>query len=495
MQTNNMLIAKKIGILVVLVMFTSCKKNRVFSPDNSNGVLTLSTSDSTLVLNQANAYNTAITFNWTAGSNHQTSSSISYILEIDKKGNNFQTAIKKELGPQVYNLSYTEGILNDSLLNRWKFSPGTVGQLEAKVIGVIGDTSVAPDTSQIISITVTPYRPVSNTLYIIGDATPTGWDNSKSLALTPDQTTPGLFHFQGTLNSGQFKFITALGSFLPSYNEGADNFHLILRTLDGQPDNKFTINTTAVYLISVNIIADTINVQQLAQSPYSALWVVGDATPNGWNIDNPNPMFPDPSNSFVFKFNAVLNAGEFKIPTATGNWGCAFYRPYSNHPPLSDTSVQLVPNGSSPANTNDYKWSIPAAGPYKIKLDLSVPSISIQAFTPYTRLWMVGDATPNGWNINSPTPLTADPANPYIFTYTGPLSAGEFKIPTATGNWGTDYFRPYANHPGMTDTTAQFVPHGFAPADVTDYKWSIPTAGNYKITFDQLRETIFIQKQ
>src|SRR5690348_780238 len=153
MQTNNMLIAEKIGILIVLVMFASCKKNQVFSPDNSNNVLTLSTSDSTLVLNQANAYNTAITFNWTAGSNHQTSSSISYILEIDKKGNNFQTAIKKELGPQVYNLSYTEGILNDSLLNRWKFSPGTAGQLEAKVIGVIGDTSVAPDTSKIISIT------------------------------------------------------------------------------------------------------------------------------------------------------------------------------------------------------------------------------------------------------------------------------------------------------------------------------------------------------
>ncbi|ULT24924.1 SusF/SusE family outer membrane protein [Sphingobacterium sp. E70] len=76
---------------------------------------------------------------------------------------------------------------------------------------------------------------------------------------------------------------------------------------------------------------------------YASLWVVGDATPNGWNIDNPNAMKKDPTNAFQFKFNEVLNAGDFKIPVATGNWGTDFFMPLTNHPKLSETAVQLVP--------------------------------------------------------------------------------------------------------------------------------------------------------
>jgi hypothetical protein len=60
---------------------------------------------------------------------------------------------------------------------------------------------------------------------------------------------------------------------------------------------------------------------------YTKLWIVGDATPNGWNIDAPNVMVNDPTNIYQFKYNEILNAGEFKIPTATGDWSGDFYMP------------------------------------------------------------------------------------------------------------------------------------------------------------------------
>ncbi|TAN16707.1 MAG: SusF/SusE family outer membrane protein [Chitinophagaceae bacterium] len=485
-----------IPALIILVnIFASCKKNQLFSPGSYNAPLVFRASDSAIVLNQSNEYNAAITFNWTTGSNHQTSSSISYILQIDKKGNNFHTAIVNNVGTQIYSLSYTTGRLNDSLLNRWKAFPDTAVQLEARIIAIVGDSVIAPDTSNVLSFTVTPYQPVSSTLYIIGDATSSGWNANDAEPLTPDQSIPGLFHYQGLLIPGHFKFITISGSFLPSYNEGADNQHVVLRTSYSQPDNQFLIYTAGVYAVNVNLIADTISYQQLAQPAYSQLWIVGDATPNGWNINNPNQMFRDPDNHFIFKYDEVLNVGEFKIPVTTGNWGCAFYRPYSNHPPIADDSVQLVQPRGGPADANDYKWYIPTAGPYKIILNLLTPSISIVPFQPYTKLWILGDATPNGWNINSPTQMTPDPNNPYIFTYTGHLNVGEFKIPIATGNFGTDYFRPYSNHPPISDTTCQFVPVNGGPADANDYKWYISTAGNYTVTLDQLHETIKIKMQ
>lgn len=481
--------------LILLGSLSSCKKNQIFSPSNYNAPLIFSASDSSMVLNQANEYNTAITFNWTTGSNHQTNASISYILEIDKKGNNFRTASINNLGTQIYTLSYTTGSLNDSLLNHWKGSPDTAVQLEARIIAVIGDSLIAPDTSNTLSFTATPYQPVSNSLYIIGDATSTGWGANTATPLTPDQSVPGLFHFQGLLIPGHFKFIITLGSFLPSYNEGTDSQHVVQRTSYNQPDNQFVIYTAGVYAVNVNLIADTISYQQLAQPAYSQLWIVGDATPNGWNINNPNQMFRDPDNHFIFKYDEVLNVGEFKIPVTTGNWGCAYYRPYFNHPPITDDSVQLVQPGGGPADANDYKWYIPTAGPYKITLNLLTPSISIVPFQPYAKLWILGDATPNGWNINAPNPMTPDPNNPYILTYTGHLNVGEFKIPIALGNFLTSYFRPYSNHPPISDTTCQFVPVNGGTADANDYKWYISTAGNYTVTLDQLHETIKIVQQ
>lgn len=220
--------------------------------------------------------------------------------------------------------------------------------------------------------------------------------------------------------------------------------------------------------------------------PYAKLWVVGDATPNGWDINNPNEMKIDPTNAFQFKYNEVLKAGEFKIPTTTGNWGTDYFMPPANHPAITSTAVQLIAGGQP-----DNKWQIITPGAYKILLNISSsPSIKITPFTPYTELWMVGDATPAGWNIDAPVAMTPTSGNQYEFTYTGELKVGEFKIPTATGNWGTDYFMPPVNGAGAAETNAVFI-RGGNP----DNKWKITEAGNYKVTLNQLYETIYIVKQ
>lgn len=477
---------------ISILFFSACKKTEDFSPYNLNTTLKITATDSSVVLNESNKNNTATTFSWTSGTNHGTGASISYTLQIDKKGNRFASALKSNLGAATYNSNYTVDALNTMLLNYFGATPNTAIQLEARIVDSISGDTVKGDTSNVISLTFTPYKPVSKTLYIIGDATSTGWNTNTAAALTLDATTPGLFTYQGNLNPGHFKFITTLGSFIPSYNLGADSLHVVLRSSYSDPDNQFTVSTTGVYQVSVNIITLQISVTPVARPLYSQLWIVGDATPNGWNINNPNQMKVDMFNSFIFRYNEVLSAGEFKIPTSTGNWGCDYYRPLTNDPPITATTASLV-LGST--NSPDNKWKITNPGAYKIALNIMTNTININPFTPYTTLWMVGDATPAGWNINSPTPMVATPGDPYTFTYTGPLSVGEFKIPTATGDWGCAYFRPDMNHPAITDTNAPYVNHGDAPADTNDYKWYISTAGNYQITLNQLHETITIVKQ
>ena len=161
----------------------------------------------------------------------------------------------------------------------------------------------------------------------------------------------------------------------------------------------------------------------------------------------------------------------------------------TNHQSLTATGVKLVQGGSP-----DNKWQITTAGAYKIKLNITpgANTIEIKPFTAPAQLWIVGDATPAGWNINSPTPLVKDAIDPYVFTYTGELKAGEFKIPTATGDWGTDFYMPVIANEGATSTEMKFVPGGNP-----DNKWRITAAqaGLYKVTIDVLRETIKFEKQ
>ena len=263
---------------------------------------------------------------------------------------------------------------------------------------------------------------------------------------------------------------------------GQDSTKIVYRSDNNQPDNQFTINTPGVYTLTVDLVHLTIILGKLPGPPFTKLWVIGDAAPGGWDLNNAAAMREDPGNPFIFDFNDSLKVGEFKIATKL-DFNAAFYRPTSNHPPLTSTDVQLS------AGNPDNKWYISNAGAYHITLDLKNMTISIKPFTPYSKLWIVGDATPNGWDINNPNVMQPDPNNPYVFTYSGPMNTGEFKFPTATGDWFTDYFMPGINHQSLDSTFVKFVPGG-SP----DFKWQITTAGNYTVTLNQLYETIKVVK-
>ena len=54
------------------------------------------------------------------------------------------------------------------------------------------------------------------------------------------------------------------------------------------------------------------------------LYMVGDATPAGWSIDNPTELTRDANDQFVFTYHGKLNTGELKFPLSKGDWGATF---------------------------------------------------------------------------------------------------------------------------------------------------------------------------
>lgn len=467
--------------IACISLFIACKKEDYAELNKGDGPLTISADKSIIVLNERDDASDAVLLSWTTGTNKSTNASITYRLKVDKQGNDFSNPIVEELG-NALSKKFSVGALNNLLLSEMGLQPGVEATLEARIVARVANDAAPMDSSDVFSFKITPYQPVTSTLFMVGDASLNGWDASAATPLT--SLGAGKFTWEGNLYSGEIKFLTTLGQFIPSFNKGEDAGKLIYRSLDSQPDDKFIINSPGAYTISVDLLDLSVNIEAATTPPYTRLWMLGDATPTGWNIDAPSEMRVDSSNLFVFSYNGLLSAGEFKIPTSTGNFSTDYYMPLINHQSLTETGVQLVPGGIP-----DYKWKINTAGAYKVKLDVQNMNIDIKPFTPYTQIWMVGDATPVGWNIDAPHPLTVDGSDPYVFTYTGAMTVGEFKFPLATGNWGCDYFMPVLNGSGAGSTQMKFVPAGNP-----DNKWKITVAGNYKITINQLYETISIVK-
>ncbi len=240
-------------LLLLFACFNnSCKKPDYVQSNKGNNSLMLSAAKTSFVLNQSEDANDAVHFTWTSGSNHGTNASIYYTLIIDKQGNNFSNPVIEELGSGTFEKKFTVKDLNNLLLTRWNFPANTEAVLEAKIIAKVSDNAAPADSSNVLVFKVTPYMPVTATLYLIGDATPNGWDNNLATPLTASATTPGEFTWDGYLTSGTLKFITTLGQFLPSYNKGANDSTLVYRDDNAQPDDQFVIPDPVI--IQLNLI-------------------------------------------------------------------------------------------------------------------------------------------------------------------------------------------------------------------------------------------------
>jgi Ser-tRNA(Ala) deacylase AlaX len=167
-----------------------------------------------------------------------------------------------------------------------------------------------------------------------------------------------------------------------------------------------------------------------------------------------------------------MNAGEFKFPVnRNSDWQQDMFMK------LDDTHMYLHHGG----DPDDSKWEIAKKGYYTITLNLQDLTISINRL----KLYMVGSATPIGWDIGNSIEMVEDVNDGCIFIYSGPMVAGEFKFPVnRNSDWGQDMYM-------RLDDTHMYLHHG---GDADDNKWILTEDGNYVITANVEALTINIQK-
>lgn len=213
-------------------------------------------------------------------------------------------------------------------------------------------------------------------------------------------------------------------------------------------------------------------------SLFMDLYLVGDATPNGWTRERATPMIQNAVNPSLFSWKGLLRKGEFKILTSTADWLPCYVR--------DENDASIMHYRKTEDDYPDFKWEITTTDNYTVDVDIKALTISINSIGGeiYKHVYMIGDATSGGWSWDNITEL--EHPEPNIFTYEGFLNRGEIKFPTELkSDWsGEMLYAPSADcNPAENGT---YDAHKGEP----DNKWTIHTAGDWSITINIKNTTI-----
>ena len=322
-------------------------------------------------------------------------------------------------------------------------------------------------------------------LYLVGSASAAGWDANNAVPMTLVEGSDAVYKWTGKMNSGEFKFINAKGSWSNGFTALSPTTVTVGQTyslLFNSTDNKFTVSTSEIYSVTVDMKKLKMTFSKATFDTITELWAVGTALPSG-KIKLVNDQGGVPNQ---FKYNGELIAGGSLsfTTTETEDAQTNYYVPITGNKEVVGLSYSKLVNSASDAG-----WSVATANKmYKLKLDLISNALNAEIYKPRDSLFIVGTAATAGWNAAKAIPFTVDTL-PYLYTYEGDLvasgSGDQFKILGQRTGWG-----PYSLHP-ITFDEPVLESAGYIE-NTGDDKWIVNYGqkGKYIIKVDLFHETI-----
>ena len=170
----------------LMLLFSSCEK-KADAVEEQQLSLTLS-ADSVYCLPVYKDL-PALEMAWTAGSNHGTGSAISYILEMDKEGNNFAGGLQWKIGRTAdRTMVFGHKQLADTLALTYPADPeDTYQTFEWRIRAIVlqsGEEQISP----VVKVKIAWNVSMLTSLYLVGDATPNGWSLDHATPMILDMT-------------------------------------------------------------------------------------------------------------------------------------------------------------------------------------------------------------------------------------------------------------------------------------------------------------------
>jgi hypothetical protein len=363
---------KKISFILagVVLLVAACRREPALTTYNRGSAPTLTASANNVAPVAADSDRVVLTINWTNPGYATDSANIKAVVQIDSAGKNFTRPDTRTIMGNSRTASFTARQLNEWLLNRGYAFNAPV-DMDIRVITSYANNN-DQQTSNTVRVRMTPYRippriplPASGRLFIVGGATPGGWNNpvpTPAQELTRiDETT---FAAILTLSSGSYLFLPVNGDWSDKYGgTGGNNSNNPNGDAFVRGGSDLASPTAAgTYRIVVDFQTGRFSLTPVANALPASLWATGDATAAGWTNTPPaSQQFTRLTNG-IYELTMPLNAtGAYKFLSMSGNWQPQFGG-------SSATNGVLEANwggGSDPA-------AIPApgvAGNYRIRVD------------------------------------------------------------------------------------------------------------------------------
>ena len=332
----------------------------------------------------------------------------------------------------------------------------------------------------LLDLTVTITDVLPSRLYIFGSATPGGWTPEDASEMTPGSG-KGIFTWTGTLiGDGEFKFITSK-SFWPGFvkaSSNADDFSIRYSAteLPGEEDLKFKTGENGTFEVTVDILDLTVSFRRTGEAVYENLYIIGDATSGRWALEKAGKM--EEISDGVYKWSGQLGAGGFRFVVSTAGYAPGYWKANDN-----PENMGIIFSDTQLGGADDRTFTITEAGGYIITADTKNLTVTIDK--GIENLYMIGGATPGGWELSTRTQMTK--TGDWTFSWTGTLKAGTdgFKFITS-GDWWPGY---------VNDGNGKLAYYASNPGDALDIKFTVSETAVYKVDADLEALTLKVTKQ
>lgn len=365
-------------------------------------------SPAAVTTNAATPSAVAVTFNWNKGFSGF-SGVITYQLQYAKEGTAFAASTTIDVTGLNKTLTHLE--LNNIALG-YNIAPSTAGNVEFRIkasneLGVVNYSSVA-------IVSVTPYIAI-NSVGIIGDASPGGWNVDTDL-YRPDASKPSEWEVIVYLIGGKEVLFRENDLWDTKWGVG------------GKGGANIPITNSGYYRAKLNVATGVYSFTPITvPSIPNGLSLTGDGI-GGWGVDTNLTQSGTDANVYTGTVNLTVGSVKFRH---TGDWNINWGGP------AGDNDPQNYPSAWGKGGGGNIK--INTAGSYFVSINIATGEYAFgpaDRGTPFADVGIIGDSTPNGWG--SDTDLIKNPANPYKWSKKLTLVNGEAKF-RANNDWGTNW--------------------------------------------------------
>jgi hypothetical protein len=351
------------AILLIVAFLHSCSDDTLKSviEPPADGKFLLANSVSEIVLDQKDAdKNIAVTLNWDNKSWYGIDTPFSYTLQMDKGDGGFLNPLEIPI-TSGNNLSLTHSDLNAKAF-ALDLAPAVASKVNVRLKANLKYGAV-PIYSNVSTLTITPYKtlilkyPMPAELYLQGDAVPSNWGTPVTDIQKMTQIDDHRFGLIIALTGGKtFAAISVASNWSdPAYvtldtntnPQSSGTFEP--RGSQTNPawggNNILSPAVSGVYQVIFDFTAGTYSITPTDLMPApTELYIIGDATTNGWNAPGNAQKFTKAGDTFTL--TTTLKSGKYAFINANATWSTPAYLAKTDSEPLlgGNLAINQAPN-------------------------------------------------------------------------------------------------------------------------------------------------------